>query len=136
MKKSVKNFVWAGSGVGAVFFLAWAGFFVWNRFTEQRIATEIERALAARDTEEIEVGETPQETFSFFLGALRENDFDHAVQYFVPELRDGWRVHLQDIRDRKFLDAMIADLENMEEDSPLPEDHFRQTNGQWRLVSL
>ncbi|MBI4281846.1 hypothetical protein HY625_03440, partial [Candidatus Uhrbacteria bacterium] len=114
----------------------WAGFFVWNRFDEARIAKDVVRKLAAREVEEIAVGETPQETFSLFLDALRDNDLDLATNYFTPEFRDGWRQHLQNIQDKKFLDDMITDLENTEEDAPLIKDHFRETNGQWRLVSL
>ncbi len=136
IKKVEKFFAWTGGGVVTVFLLAWAGFFVWNRFDEVRIVTEVERTLAAHDAEEIEVGETPQETFAFFLDALRDNDLDLAAKYFAPEVRRGWRMHLQNIKDKQLLDGMIADLENMEEDAPLSTDHFREMSGQWRLVAL
>lgn len=136
MKKVAKVFCWIGGGVAVFFFLALAGFFVWNRVDEMRIGKEVERAIAARAAEEIEVGETPQETFSLFLDALRDDNFDLAVKYFAPELRDGWRAHLQTIYDKKFLDDMISDLENTQEDSPLADNHFRETDGQWHLVSL
>lgn len=136
MKRFLRFFCWIGGGVVTVFFLAWAGFFIWHYFTEQRITKEVEQAIAAREAEEIVVGETPQETFSLFLDALRDNDLDLATKYFASELRAGWRMHLQNIHDKKLLDSMITDLENIEEDAPLTTDHFREANGQWRIVSL
>ncbi|MDO8582276.1 MAG: hypothetical protein Q7S16_05400 [bacterium] len=136
IKKVGKIFGWIGGGVIAIFFLAWAGFFVWNRFDDARIAKDVVQKLAMQEATEIEVGETPRETFSLFLDALRDNNLDLATKYFVPELREGWFAHLQSIQDKKLLDGMVTDLENIEEDAPLTEEHFRETNGQWHLVSL
>ncbi len=136
IKKLIKIFSWTVGGVVVVFILAWAGFFIWNRFNEAQIAKDVAQKLAAQEAEEIEVGETPQETFSLFLDALRDNNLDLATKYFAPDFRDGWRIHLQNINKAKMLDGMITDLENIEEDTPLTEEHFRETNSQWHLVSL
>lgn len=136
IKKAGKIFAWVGGGVITLLVIAWTGFFVWERFDEARMTREVERALAARASAEVTGGETPEETFSLFLDALRDNDLDLAVTYFAPDVRRGWRMRLASINDAKLLDGMIADLENMEEDSPLTREHFRETNGQWRLVSF
>lgn len=136
IKKVVNVFGWIGSGIGALLVIAWTGFFVWEHFHEARMTREVERALAARESAEVASGETPQETFSFFLDALRDNDLDLAATYFVPEFRRGWQITLQRIKEAKLLDGMITDLENREADSPLTEEYFRETNGQWKLVAL
>src|SRR3989344_5214806 len=56
-------------------------------------------------------GKTPEETLALFIDALKKGDTDLAAKYFVIDEQEKERKYFDDIKQKGFFNAMIADLE-------------------------
>lgn len=57
-------------------------------------------------------GQTPEETYSLFLEALKNNDINLAVKYFLPEKQEEYKTLLTQIKQSNQWNQMLKDLLN------------------------
>jgi len=57
-------------------------------------------------------GETPEETYRMFLQALKIEDIDLAIKYFILDKQEEYKQFFTDIKNNNKWDEMIEDLLN------------------------
>ncbi|OHA07512.1 MAG: hypothetical protein A3B29_02360 [Candidatus Sungbacteria bacterium RIFCSPLOWO2_01_FULL_51_34] len=68
------------------------------------------KALERRYAEDTYGGKTPEETLELFIAALKKEDIDLAVKYFVFDKQEEWRDKLQKIKEGRQINLMVGDL--------------------------
>ncbi|OGZ97033.1 MAG: hypothetical protein A3I44_06045 [Candidatus Sungbacteria bacterium RIFCSPLOWO2_02_FULL_51_17] len=68
------------------------------------------KALQKRYAEDTYGGKTPEETLELFIAALKKEDIDLAVKYFVFDKQEEWRDKLQKIKEGRQINLMVGDL--------------------------
>jgi hypothetical protein len=97
-------------------------------------------------------GETPEETLTLFIEALKKGDVEHAARYFVAEAQDQWREDLAEMQAKNLVDDLLRDLEKRnvgQRDETLARYSLlsadgqttllvlvKQQNGKWKIQSL
>lgn len=69
-----------------MFFAAWGGYFIWDRYFKYdpvKVYQEAERKYIEAMTADTYGGKTPQETLDMFVEALRAEDVELASKYFM-----------------------------------------------------
>ena len=121
--------------LGAVLILAGAGWWAWDYFdlgTSWEIAkfnVNSQRAIKALEDyfkNDSYGGQTPQETYTLYLEALKRGDLDTASLYFFWERQVGQKKKLEDLKAKGELEKYIADLPKWEE---LKEEEYVNKNG-------
>lgn len=69
------------------------------------------KARERRYAEDTYGGSTPEETLELFIAALKKEDIDLAVRYFIIDKQEEWRGNLQRAKSQKLFSDMIHDLE-------------------------
>lgn len=99
-------------GLGALFAVDYIRYQKSPEYAAQKEAEQIKKEYR----EDPYGGETPEETLTLFIDALKKGDTDLAAKYFVLEKQEEWRADLSQIKEKGLLDEMIRDLENIKED--------------------
>ncbi len=93
------------------------GYLIWNEYFNPTDADEFakfEERYVAEMTADNYGGKTPQETLNLFIAALKKEDVDLAVKYFMYDdhlSKEKWVEYLQDLKNRGLLNDMAQDLE-------------------------
>lgn len=119
---------------------------------EARLA-EVERLRKLYESDTFG-GQTPEETLSLFIDALKKGDTELASKYFVLDKQDKWSKNLQKIKELNQLEFMAKDLENSKEKKVLSESQIvfnyyndlkqlavavnlaKNPNGTWKIIDL
>jgi len=70
---------------------------------------------AADATEDVLGGETPEETFRMFLGALRSGDAEAASKFFILEKQEGWEKSFSMLKAGGGLEDLYTQLSRIPE---------------------
>ena len=113
MKKWFRNIL----GFLAVLFLGFAVFFAveWYRYQKSPQHTVEKYFNDLREKYEADTygGSTPEETLQLFVDALKNGDIDLASKYFMVEEQEKQKIHLEEIKQRGSLHAMIEDANKL-----------------------
>src|SRR3989338_2462671 len=69
------------------------------------------KALQKRYAEDTYGGKTPEETIELFIAALKKEDIDLAVKYFIIDKQEEWRAGLANVMEHQKWSSMVFDLE-------------------------
>ena len=98
-------------------------------------------------------GETPEETITLFIDALKRGDIDLAAKYFDIEHQGKWKAYLATIRDTVGLKAFFDDAQRLKLSKKDNDQAFftiatkenivevtvilaRNNNNKWKIIDL
>lgn len=79
-------------------------------------------------------GKTPQETLDLFIAALKKEDVDLAVKYFMYDdhlSKDKWVNNLNELKNEGLLDDMARDIEKSE---PEPSENIDENDYKFSVL--
>ncbi len=146
-------------GLLAMMFLGLSIAYGTSWYERQKVSSEANKqqqeyeAYEARYLNDTYGSTTPEGTLQLFIDALKKNDIDLAVKYFVIDDRDKWSTKLQEIKNHQGFSAMIYEAgllrlsdnkDNQAIFSITNSDNLVETevvlgrlpNGTWKLIDL
>jgi len=95
-----------------------------------RAMEKFNKAIEEMFSEDIDGGETPEQTFNLFVDALKNNDVDLAVKYFVldVERRQKYYDEFNALKQEGKLEAYVEGLPKWEEFEQVKDDYNNWEN--------
>lgn len=96
---------------------------------EQKLLEEVLKEQERNYQEDIYGGKTPEETYNLFLEALKKEDINLAIKYFLFEKQEEYKKLLEKIKNNGQWEIMLKDLENSKNQQGiyLTEDWYKMT---------